>query len=326
MSSKRVVLCYPVEPRHCEQISLVDPSLDVVDAGQGQIAEQLAQADIFIGHAKVPVPWDQVVAQGRLQWIQSSASGLDHCLVPSVIESDIPVTGVPGLFALQVAEQTLALLLGLVRGMPTFYRAQQEKQFVRRPTMDLHGMTVGIIGLGGNGRQIAQVLAPLGVRMLATDLFPCQPPEHVESVMQPEQLDSILPELDVIILCAPLTPLTTGMIGSHQLERLKPGAILVNVARGPLVVETDLVDALRSGQLAGAALDVTELEPLPTNSPLWDMPNVVITPHVAAQSARRIDETTDFICANLRRFLDGAPLESLVDKQLGFAPPPHARL
>jgi D-3-phosphoglycerate dehydrogenase len=114
------------------------------------------------------------------------------------------------------------------------------------------------------------------------------------------------------------------MIGEHQLQRLRQGAILVNVARGPLVIENDLVRSLQSGHLAGAALDVTEVEPLPAESPLWDMPGVIITPHVAAQSARRIDETTDFVCSNLRRFLDGQPLESLVDKQLGFPRPPHA--
>ena len=324
MSSRKVVLCYPVEARHCEQIAAVDSSIELVDAGQSGIAEQLLEADIFIGHAKVPVPWDKVVRQGRLQWIQSSASGLDHCLVPAVVESAIPVSGVPGLFAPQVAEQTLALLLGLVRSMPTFYRAQQQKQFLRRPTMDLHGMTVGIVGLGGNGRQIARALAPLGVRILATDLFPCQPPEQVEVVEPADQLDSILPELDVLILSLPLTEKTTGMIGQQQLERLKPGALLVNVARGPLVIERDLVSALESGHLAGAALDVTEVEPLPAESRLWEMPGVLITPHVAAQSARRIDDTTDFVCSNLRRFLDGHPLSGLVDKQLGFPRPPHA--
>jgi D-3-phosphoglycerate dehydrogenase len=324
VSSRKVVLCYPLEARHCEQIVRVDPSIELVDAGQEGIAEQLLEADIFIGHAKVPVPWDQIVQQGRLEWIQSSASGLDHCLVPAVLASEIPVSGVSGLFARQVAEQTLAMLLGLVRSMPTFYHAQQAKQFLRRPTGDLHGMTVGIVGLGGNGRQIARVLAPLGVRILATDLFPCQPPEQVEVVLPADQLDSILPELDVLVLCVPLTGNTTGMIGEHQLQRLKQGAILVNVARGPLVIENDLVRSLQSGHLAGAALDVTEVEPLPAESPLWDMPGVIITPHVAAQSARRIDETTDFICSNLRRFLDGQPLENLVDKQLGFPRPPHA--
>ncbi len=324
VSTSKVVLCYPVEARHCEQIARVDPAIELVDAGQSGIAEKLLEADIFIGHAKVPVPWDEVVRQGRLQWIQSSAAGLDHCLVPAVLDSAIPVSGVSGLFATQVAEQTLAMLLGLVRSMPTFYRAQQQKEFTRRPTGDLHGMTVGIVGLGGNGRQIARALAPLGVRILATDLFPCPPPDEVEVVLPADQLDSILPELDVLILSAPLTPATLGMIGQQQLSALKRGAILVNVARGPLVIEEDLVAALESGQMAGAALDVTEVEPLPVESRLWELPGVIITPHVGAQSGRRIDETTTFVCENLRRFLDGDPLKNLVDKQIGFPRPPHA--
>src|SRR5438094_6168497 len=116
----RIVLCYPIEPRHLEQIRAAAPGHEVIDAGQERIAAELPSADIFCGHAKVPVPWPEVVRGGRLKWIQSSAAGLDHCLVPEVIASNILVTSASGLFADQVAEQTLALLLGLLRGLPTF--------------------------------------------------------------------------------------------------------------------------------------------------------------------------------------------------------------
>src|SRR6185295_13109105 len=141
----RVVLCYPLERRHYDQIvAACPPGTEVVDAGQERIAAELPNADIFCGHAKVPVPWPDVFCGGRLKWIQSSAAGLDHCLVPEVIASNIVVTSASGLFADQVAEQTLALLLGLLRGLPTFFRAAQKKEFIRRPTLDLHGSTVGI--------------------------------------------------------------------------------------------------------------------------------------------------------------------------------------
>jgi D-3-phosphoglycerate dehydrogenase len=317
----RIVLCYPVKQHHRDQIAAVSPDLDVVDAGQERIAELLGTADIFCGHAKVPVPWDEVVAAGRLQWIQSSAAGMDHCLVPSVIASDILVTSASGLFADQVAEQTLALLLGLLRGLPTFFRQQQAKDFTRQPTGDLHGKTIGIIGLGGNGRRIAKVLAPFQVRILATDMFPHNKPPEVESIRPADELHQVLSQVDIAILCVPLNAQTQHLIDAAAFAKMKPGAILINVARGPVVDELALVDALVSGQLSAAGLDVTEVEPLATSSPLWEMPNVLITPHVGAQSAKRVDDSTNLFCENLERYLRGERLRNVVDKELGFPRP-----
>src|SRR5262245_5302747 len=136
----RIVLCYPIEPRHLAQIRANAPGHEVFDVGQERIAAELLAAEIFCGHAKVPVPWPEVVKRRRLKWIQSSAAGLDHCLTPETITSDIIVTSASGLFADQVAEQTLALLLGLLRGLPTFFRAQQRREFIRRPTRALTGV------------------------------------------------------------------------------------------------------------------------------------------------------------------------------------------
>ena len=322
----RIVLCYPVEPRHVKQIAAAAPEAEVVDAGQEHVAAELLAADIYCGHAKVPVPWDDVVAKGRLRWIQSSAAGLDHCLVPSVVESNIVVTSASGVLADQVADHTMALLAGILRSLPFFFRAQQAREFVRRPTRDLHHATIGIVGLGANGRRLGQVLEPFKTRILATDLFPVNRPSEVERLLAPEQLDEILPELDVLILTAPLTDQTRGMIDQGVLARMKPSAVLINVARGGLVVERDLAAALTSGQIAGAGLDVTEREPLDASSPLWEIPNLIITPHVGGQSARRIDNMTDFFCENLRRDSAGEPLVNLLtDKRLGFPIPPGAR-
>jgi D-3-phosphoglycerate dehydrogenase len=319
-----IVVCYPIEVRHYEQICAAAPGHEVVDAGQERIAAELQAADIFCGHAKVPVPWPEVVRLGRLKWIQSSAAGLDHCLTREVIASDIVVTSASGLFADQVAEQTLALLLGLLRGLPVFFRAQQNREFIRRPTLDLHRTTVGIVGLGGNGTRLAELLRPFRTRLVATDVFADEQPPCVDALWPADQLDRLLAESDIVILCVPLNAHTQGMIAARQFARMKRGAILINVARGPVVVERDLVAALQSGHLAGAGLDVTEVEPLPVESPLWNLPNVIITPHVGAQSNRRADDTTDLVCENLRRYLAGRPLLNLVDKRLGF-PTPAAR-
>lgn len=318
----RIVIGYPVQPHHLQQIAAAAPEAEVVDAGQQRIPEEILQADIFCGHAKErPVPWDEVVARSRLRWIQSSAAGLDHCLTPSVIRSDIMVTSASGLFADQVAEQTLALLLGLLRGLPVFFRASLQREFIRRPTRDLHHATVGIVGFGGNGRRLAEVLAPFRTRILATDMFPVRRPPHVAELWSADRLDDILPQSDIVILCVPLNRQTRGMIAAPQLGRMKPGAILINVARGPVVVEADLIAALQSGHLAGAGLDVTEIEPLPSTSKLWELPNVIITPHVGAQAARRESDVTNFFCENLRRYVAGRPLLNSVDKELGFPRP-----
>jgi D-3-phosphoglycerate dehydrogenase len=319
----QIVLCYPVEPRHIEKIAAVAPEAKVIDAGQEKIAHEILQADIFCGHAKVPVPWDQVVANGRLRWIQSSAAGMDHCLVPSVIDSSILVTSASGVFADQVAEHTLALLTGWLRNLSTFFLAAQRKEFIRRPTRDLHGATVGIVGMGGNGQRIAEVLAPFRLRLLATDLFPdaVRRPPAVEQIWPADHLGELCKVCDILILCLPLNSDTRGLINRDVFRQMKPDAVLVNVARGPIVVEKDLVEALELQQLAGAALDVTETEPLPPTSRLWDLPNVLITPHVGAQSATRIDATTRLFAENLKHFLVEQPLQNIVDKQLGFPVP-----
>jgi D-3-phosphoglycerate dehydrogenase len=320
----RIVLCYPVEARHVGQIATIAPAAEIVDAGQERVAAELPHCDIFCGHPKVPVPWDETVRRGRLRWVQSSAAGLDHCLVPSVIESDILVTSASGVLADQVAEHTLGLAIACTRRLPLFLDQQSRREFVRRPTRDLTGATVGIVGFGGVGRRLAEVLQPFGVTILATDYFPGNRPAYVEFLGGPDSLDHLLAEADILFLCAPLTPLTRGLIGEAAINRMKRGSILVNAGRGRLVDPHALAAALHSGHLDSAALDVTPEEPPPPDSPLWDAPRLIITPHVAGQSARRIDAMTDFFCDNLARSIAGRPLRNLVDKSLGFPDPRSA--
>jgi len=321
-SVMRIVLCYPVEPRHLAAIAAVAPEAELVDAGQERVAAELPGADIFCGHPKVPVPWERVVAEGRLRWIQSSAAGLDHCLVPPVVGSPIIVTSASGVLADQVSEHALGLAIACTRRLPLFLAQQAAREFVRRPTRDLTGATVGIVGLGGVGRRLAEVLRPFRVKILATDWFPVRKPAGVEFLGPPEALPEVLAAADILFLCAPLTEHTRDLIDERALARMKPGAILVNVARGRLVDAVALVAALESGRLDSAALDVTPEEPPAADSPLWRAPRLVITPHVAGQSGRRIDAMTEFFCDNLRRYLRGDALRNLVDKRLGFPEPP----
>lgn len=321
----RIVLCYPVNEKHIAQIRAAAPDAEVVDAGQGRIDELLPTADVFIGHAKVPVDWERVLAAGRLKWIQSSAAGLDHCLVPGVIAADdIVVSSASGLFAPQVAEQTFALLFGLLRGLPRFFRAEAHRDFTRLPTDDLRGKTVGIVGLGGNGRAIAKMLAPWDCRIIATDYYPTQKPDYVEKIMPADQIDVLLAESDIVILAIPLNAQTLGMFDTDLIAKMRPDSYLVNVARGSVVVEDALVAALDKGKLAGVGLDVTEVEPLAADSQLWDDDRVIITPHVGAQSSRRVDDSTDMACINLQRYAKGLPPYNRVDKRLGFPHPDDA--
>ena len=297
------------------------PHASLIEASQENIHERIFDADIFVGHAKVPVPWQDVVAESRLTFIQSSAAGLDHCLHPSVIDSGIVVCSASGLFANQVAEQTLALLLGLLRGIPVFYRQWQNKEFVRRPTDDLHGKKVGIVGLGGNGRRLVEILEPFDVTIRATDYFPERKPPTVDALWPHTDLARLAAWAEILILTLPLNEMTRGIVDAKIFARMPRGSYLINVARGSCVNEADFCAALSSGHIAGAGLDVTDVEPLPPSSPLWGFPNVLITPHVGAQAAKRTDDTTKLICENLRRYFAGESLYNLVDKRLGFPHP-----
>ena len=318
----RIVLCFPVNQNHIDKIQAAAPEFEVINAGQERIDELLPTADIFIGHAKVPVNWDRVLDAGRLRWIQSSAAGLDHCLVPGVIENDdIVVSSASGLFAPQVAEQTFSLLFGVIRRAPLFFRAESQRQFVRLPTDDLRGKTIGIVGLGGNGRTLAKMLEPWEARILATDYYPEDCPAEVAALWPHDELDRLLEESDIVILTLPLNEQTKSLFNAERFSKMKQGSYLINVARGAIVQETALCEALRNGRLAGAGLDVTEVEPLPPDSLLWDDPKVMISPHVGAQSFRRVDDTTNLVSVNLKRFQSGLPLYNRVDKRLGFPHP-----
>ena len=319
-----ITIGYPALPIHIERIRNIAPDFTVKLFDPTDLTHALCESDILCGHVKGPVDWEKVVATGKLRWIQSSAAGTDHCLPAQIVESDILVCSASGLFANQVAEQTIALLFGLVRSFPLFFRQFARREFVRKPTDELHGKSIGIIGFGGNGQRIAQLLAPLGCKIVATDLFAGEVSNEFVSVYSHDDLELVLGLSDIIIVTVPLNENTFEMFNSITFSKMKAGAYFINVARGQVVDEGALVAAL-DGHLSGAGLDVTATEPLPTESPLWEMENVLITPHVGAQSSRRLDDTTDLFCNNLLRFISGQPLVNLVDKALGF-PRPQDRL
>lgn len=329
MPSATIVTCFPLSESDADVIrDAASDNFDVIVANQETISKEIFKADIFCGHAKVPVDWQQVATNGRLKWIQSSAAGLDHCLVPPIISSNILVSGCSGLFAPQVGEQMMSLLMGLIRRSPVFFKAQQAKQFIRRPTDNLFGKTIGIAGLGGNGQRIAQILRPMVSRICATDCFVDAGKDLlargvIDQLLPAESLEEMLPEIDILIITLPLSFTNENRIAKKQFDLLKPGAYVINVGRGSVVETSSMIEALSSGRLGGAGIDVVDPEPLPVSSPLWKMDNVIISPHVGAQSPLRIPVTIDIFCTNISRFLAGNSLLNQVDKTLGFPLPEH---
>jgi D-3-phosphoglycerate dehydrogenase len=185
----------------------------------------------------------------------------------------------------------------------------------------LHGKRVGIVGLGGNGRRLAEVLASFDTEIWATDYYPVRKPDCVQQLLPADRLNEMAARSDILILALPLNPSTQKLVGKETFACMPSQSYFINVARGQVVDEAALVEALQRGQLAAAGVDVTFEEPLPEASPLWELPNLIITPHVGAQSARRVDDSTRFAIHNLKRFASSKPLWNQVDKKLGFPHP-----
>jgi len=261
-------------------------------------------------------------AAPALRWVHSPAAGVGSLLFPAMKASRVVLSNSSGMNAVAVAEHAVMLMLAAVRRLPAAVRAQTERRWIADELSglpSLGGRTLLIAGLGAIGRELARIASGLGMRVIGTTREGGEPrPEGVDEAFGPEALRGLLPGADIVALTAPLTPETRGMIGAAELARMKPSAWLVNVARGKLVDERALIRALEARTIAGAALDVYEHEPLSVESPLWSMPNVIITPHVAGFRDDYWQAAADLFAANLRRFLDGEAVANIVDKEAGY--------
>jgi phosphoglycerate dehydrogenase-like enzyme len=257
-----------------------------------------------------------------LKWVHSPAAGVGAMLFPEMRASDVLLTNSRGMNARSVAEHVIALIFALARKLPQAFDGQRSGRWLQSelsglPT--LQGRTLGLVGLGAIGARTAQLGAALGMRVIATRKdTKAERPAEVAEVMPASALSRLLSESDVVVIAAPLTEETRQLIGAAELALMKPTAWLINVARGKLVREQDLVDALTSGRIAGAGLDVFEREPLPAASPLWGLPNVIVTPHVAGFRDDYWEAAVELFSENMRRFRAGWPLLNLVDKQAGY--------
>ena len=281
----------------------------------------LAGADAVIG---VCTPALLQQADSRLLWIHNYSVGMEHCTGLSEAQrQQLVFSNNKRLSAPAIAEHAIAMLLALTRNMPAYQQAQRQGKWQRELSDavsfgELKGKTLLVAGLGGIGTEIAWRAHGLGMRVIATRSSSREGPEFVDYVGLPDELDTLAGKADVVANALPLTPETTGIFNKDFFTALKPGAIFLSVGRGKSTVTDDLITALESGKLFGAGLDVTDPEPLPDTSPLWQLPNVIITPHVSAAGADSPQRTRTIAVENLRRYVAGEPLLNVVDMSKGY--------
>jgi phosphoglycerate dehydrogenase-like enzyme len=267
---------------------------------------------------------DVLAAGPGIRWIQSYSAGVERCVaIPALRERDVLLTNMQRIAGPVMAEHVLALMLAYSRGLNFFIPEQQAARWTRelpppQRMLSLEGKTVLVVGLGGIGVEVAKRASALGMRVTAIRASGREGPPFVSYVGLPDELGKLAAEADFVVNTAPLTPATTGMFDAKFFAAVKPGAYFVNVGRGQSVVQADLVAALKGGRLGGAGLDVTDPEPLPADSPLWKMPNVIITPHVSAQSDVDDDARFAIVAENLRRYVAGEKMLSVVDVAKGY--------
>ena len=259
--------------------------------------------------------WD---CADQLRWIQWPGAGVDAALSPFLVESDIVLTNMHGVFDRPIAEYVLGLILAFAKDLPETYHAQKERRWAYRWTERVEGCQVLVVGVGGIGRAIGRMLGAVGCRVYGVGRSARSGDSDFAAIYASEDLDQVLADADYVIAAAPLTEKTRGLFDAKQFATMKQSARFINVGRGALVIETALVEALQQQQIAGAALDVFETEPLPPDSPLWDFKNVIVSPHMAGDYDGHHATLVQVFLDNLQRFKHGEPLLNRVDKRLGF--------
>lgn len=292
-----------------------DENTVIFARSQEEIINLGRDAQVFFGYCRE----ETLPYLTHLKWIQSHSAGMDAQLYSALKNSDVVLTSVAGVYASHAAEHAFALLLGLTRDIKGAAVNSTQHEW-RKPNqlIEISGMTLGIVGLGGFGIHMAKRGRGFDMRVIAADPYRRDKPDFVEELMTIELLPELMGRSDVVMIACPLTEETYHLINAENLALMKRTAYLINVARGKIVDEPALIEVLKAGKIAGAGLDVTEDEPLPNDSPLWDLDGVLLTPHTAGRSQHRVRRAAVFFCENLTRYLSGEPLKNIVDKQRGF--------
>ena len=301
------------------------------------VLNAVPDADGFLGK----ITPEMLARAEKLQWIQTFTVSLEHYIFPELIEHPCTLTNMRGLFGDVIADQVMGYVICFARNLHLYIRQQLEHRYepaggessrvdnafgpgvvnnMDRATIFLPDTTMLVVGMGAIGSEIARRALAFGIKVRGVDQHPdlVSPPAGVESVVGTDHLKSELGQADWVVIAAPHTPFTKGWFNSDVIQSMKPTGYLMNIGRGAIVVLADLVQALQSGQIAGAALDVFDQEPLPADHPLWDMPNCIITPHTSGYSTAIAGRHLQTMCENLERFLSGQPLKNVVDKKVWY--------
>jgi phosphoglycerate dehydrogenase-like enzyme len=285
------------------------------------LAAELADATIFFGFT-FPEP---LFAQAKqLRWVHSASAGIEANLFPALVESDVILTNSSGLHEICIPEHVLALVFAFARNLPAAFRLKQEQRWDRIEPLrrggirEVAGANLAILGAGPIGAALAGKAAALGLHVRVLRRNPGKPVAGAEQVVGPAALHELLGWAHYVVLAVPLTAQTRQLIGPAELRAMRSDAILINIARGDVVDQDALVAALREGVIAGAGLDVATPEPLPAGNPLWELPNVILTPHVSGYLRGYFPGVLAIFSDNLARFVAGTPLRNVVDKQLGY--------
>ena len=277
---------------------------------------EIVDTDVLFGR----VSNDTFLLNRRLRYYHSIGAGVDAILTPELVQSDVILASEKGGVGIHLAEHALALLLSLTRGLHTAIRQPDYalREPIRLEQRELYEATMGIVGFGGTGREVARRALAFGMRVLAVDIEDVPPEPGVEAIWKPDRLYEMLGRSDVVVIALPLTKATRHLFTRDLFRRMRPTGILVNVTRGEIVYGDDLLAALDEGLLWGAGLDVTDPEPLPKGHRLWTHPRVIVTPHTAGGSPRRAGRVIETFIENLRRLRTGESLLALIDKEKGY--------
>ena len=328
------ILAARYRSRDLDRVRAAAPGARIISLSTEGLADApLEEVEVLLRGWLSGDAFDRLLARApRLAWVHSATTGVERALTPAARERGIVITNARGVFSRPIAEYVLMMILAVSRRLPQLLELQRERTWQPLEGAELRDVTVGIVGLGSIGRAVAGLAGAFGCRVVAMrrrmDASTEDPAAdadggavselRLDRVLGPDGLSELLGESDFVVLAAPLTPETEGMIGEAALSAMKPGSWLINVARGRLVDERALLRALRAGPMGGAVLDTFADEPLAPDSPFYDIDNVIVTPHTSWSSARVLDRSVELFCQNLRRYATGAPLVNVVDPSAGY--------
>ena len=325
-----IVLATPVSEAGQKVIRAVDPRVELRDIsdlarrdyqGDEHAREEmnaiLAGAEVVFG---MRTPMNLLARAPKLKWIQVTSAGVDRYLTEEFKKNPVMLTNASGIHATPIGEFIVSLMLMFAKKAPVLFENKQKKVWQRSPGTVLSGKTAGIVGLGDIGAEAARLCKAFHMRVIATrrTVKAEGRAPNVDVLLPSAELPRLLRESDYVAVCTPLTPETRHLIGAKELHMMKPTAYIINIGRGPIIDEEALTLCLQEGRIAGAGLDVFSAEPLPPTSKLWELPNVIISPHVSGGRDDYEAGALEIFCRNLRLYLDGKKLTNLVDKEAGY--------